>query len=153
MLRGMSTVNYYADDVTDAGKWYAELLGIEPYFRRVGPDGKVVYLEFRIGDYQHELGIIDRRYANQDTGPTGEIVYWCVDDLDLCRDRLLSLGAKLHEGITVRGDGLVTASVIDPFGNLLGIMLNSHYFAVLEAKRGYTAVEWPVLRHGVGANS
>lgn len=136
MLRGLSTVNYYADDVAEAGKGYAELLGVEPYFSGSGPDGKVAYLEFRIGDYQHELGIVDARYATQDTGAAGEIVYWCVDDLEAARDRLLSLGAELHDDITVRGEGFVTASFVDPFGNLLGVMLNSHYLAVLEATRG-----------------
>jgi len=37
------------------------VLGIEPYFTRPG------YAEFGIGDYQHELGIIDRRYAPPDS--------------------------------------------------------------------------------------
>jgi hypothetical protein len=35
---------------------------IEPYLER--PDVKhPAYIEFRIGDYQHELGIIDSKYA------------------------------------------------------------------------------------------
>jgi hypothetical protein len=36
---------------------------MEPYFERFGPDGSLGYMEFRVGDYQHELGVIDRRYA------------------------------------------------------------------------------------------
>lgn len=113
-MRGMSTVNYYADDVAKAAEWYAALLGAEPYFSRPGADGKLAYVEFRIGDYQHELGIVDARYASQPTGPSGGIVYWCVDDLEAARDQLLSLGARLNEDIIVRGEGFVTASVIDP---------------------------------------
>ncbi len=31
MLRGLTTVNFFADDVTAAQRWYTELLGIEPY--------------------------------------------------------------------------------------------------------------------------
>ena len=45
--------------------------------------------------------------------------------------RLLSLGAKEYEPITERGDGFVTASVVDPFGNILGVMYNAHYLEVL----------------------
>ena len=61
-LRGFSTINFWADDVQAAADWYAQFLGIEPYFTRSGPDGKLAYAEFRIGDYEHELGIIDSRY-------------------------------------------------------------------------------------------
>jgi predicted enzyme related to lactoylglutathione lyase len=122
----MATVSYYAADHEAAKAWYTEFLGVEPYFQRPG------YAEFRIGDYQHELGLIDREYApaTQD-GPGGEIVYWHVDDLEATVARLLELGAKEFEPITERGPGFVTASVADPFGNVLGVMTNVHYLAVL----------------------
>ena len=50
MLRGLATVNLYADDLAAARSWYTELLGAEPYFLRE-VDGKPAYIEFRIGDY------------------------------------------------------------------------------------------------------
>ena len=56
MLRGLTTDNFFADDLTAAQRWYTELLGIEPYFVRP-VEGAPAYVEFRIGDYQHELGI------------------------------------------------------------------------------------------------
>ena len=46
-------------------------------------------------------------------------------------ERLLSLGAKEYEPVTERGAGFVTASVVDPFGNMLGVMYNPHYLDVL----------------------
>jgi predicted enzyme related to lactoylglutathione lyase len=132
MLRGLTTVSYYADDLTAAKEWYAELLGIEPYFQRpeIGPPA---YVEFRIGDYQHELGLIDRRYAPTATATAaaGAVVFWHVDDVEAAFERLLAMGAKEHEAITVRGEGFVTASVVDPFGNVLGVMYNAHYLKVL----------------------
>ena len=101
MLRGLATVNVYAADHAAATRWYAELLGIEPYFQRPG------YNEFRIGDYEHELGIIDRRYApeGEPDVPGGAVVNWHVDDLPGAVDRLLGLGATLREPITERGRG------------------------------------------------
>ncbi|HEY8374150.1 MAG TPA: VOC family protein [Pseudonocardiaceae bacterium] len=133
MLRGLSTVTYWADDLEAAREWYTELLGAAPYFERTGPDGKPAYLEFRIGDYQHELGLVDRRYAPTGTSdqPGGHITYWHVDDLPAAYRRLLSLGASEHEPPTERGPGFVTASVVDPFGNILGVMHNQHYLDVL----------------------
>jgi predicted enzyme related to lactoylglutathione lyase len=137
MLRGLTTVNYLADDVAVAVDWYTELLGAEPYFSRP-VEGRLAYAEFRIGDYQHELGILDRRFAAPG-GPDkagGAIVYWHVDDVRATFGRLLALGATVHQEPVERGPGFVTASVIDPFGNLLGVMYNQHYVDVLAARPG-----------------
>ncbi len=128
MLRGLTTVSFWAADLAAAKKWYAELLGIDPYFERPG------YAEFRLGEYQHELGLIDSRYApdGSATGPAGAIVYWHVDDVAATLERLLSMGAREYEALTLRGDkGFITASVVDPFGNVLGVMYNPHYLEVL----------------------
>lgn len=130
-MRGLATVSFFADDVEAAGRWYAELLGTEPYFRRPA-DGPAAYLEFRVGDYRHELGIIDRRYAPGGAGgPGGAIVYWHVDDVAATFGKLLAAGATQYEPVTSRGPGFVTASVVDPFGNVLGVMENAHYLEVL----------------------
>jgi predicted enzyme related to lactoylglutathione lyase len=131
MFRGFATINYFADDMTAAQAWYTEVLGVPPYFRR-DVDGRPAYLEFRIGDYQAELGIIDSRFAPHDTtGPAGALMNWHVDDLEKTLARLIELGATQLQGITPRGEGFVTASVVDPFGNVIGIMTNPHYLAVL----------------------
>ncbi len=125
-LRGFTTISYWAADLEAAKRWYTDLLGIEPYFQRPG------YCEFRIGDYQHELGLIDSKYAPFDTqAPAGAIMYWHVNDVKATFDRLLSMGAKQLEAPRDRGAGFITASVVDPFGNILGIMYNPHYLQVL----------------------
>ena len=134
-LRGLATISFYATDHEAAKKWYTEFLGVEPYFNAPG------YAEFRIGDYEHEFGIIDRKYAPKGTGetPGGAIAYWHVDDLQATFDRLIALGAKEHEPVTDRSGGkgnFVTASVVDPFGNVLGIMTNKHYLEILQQKNG-----------------
>jgi predicted enzyme related to lactoylglutathione lyase len=136
-LRGFSTISFWADDVTAAAAWYTEFLGIEPYFQRPGPDGSLAYAEFRVGDYQNELGIIDRRYAPQAAAnePGGAVMYWHVDDLNATVERLLTLGATEYQPITPRGDtGFITASVVDPFGNVLGVMSNPHYLEILASR-------------------
>lgn len=132
MLRGLTTVTFTADDLSEARTWYSELLGIEPYFVRE-IDGMPAYIEFRIGDYQNELGFIDSRFA----GPEGSrpcsaaMTYWAVDDVNAAFDRLVSLGATEHQPPREQGPGFVTASVVDPFGNVLGVMYNQHYLDVL----------------------
>jgi predicted enzyme related to lactoylglutathione lyase len=137
MLRGLTTVSFYADDVMAARDWYAALLGIEPYFVRP-IEGTPAYAEFRIGDYQHELGIVDSRFAahGQPGKAAGAVIYWHVDDVRGAFDRLISMGATVHEEPVERGPGFITASVIDPFGNILGVMYNRHYLEVLGSRAG-----------------
>jgi predicted enzyme related to lactoylglutathione lyase len=127
MLRGFATISFWADDLEAAKKWYAELLGIEPYFERPG------YCEFRVGDHQDELGLIDSRYApggSADT-PAGAVMHWHVDDVRAALEKLLSMGAKEYQPYTERGMRFITASVVDPFGNILGVMYNPHYLEVM----------------------
>ncbi|WP_339703544.1 VOC family protein [uncultured Marixanthomonas sp.] len=133
-LRGLATISFYADNHEEAKKWYSEILGMEPYFNVPG------YSEFRLGDYQHELGIIDGKYAPKNSMKEvgGAIAYWHVDDLQGTLDLLISKEAKLYEPITDRSGGkiaFVTASVIDPFGNVLGIMTNNHYVETLKKRQ------------------
>lgn len=130
VLKGLATVSFYATSHEKAIKWYSELLGMEPYFNVPG------YSEFRIGDYEHELGIIDSKYAPKDysPNPSGAIIFWHVDDLQAALELLISMGAKEYEPVTDRTEGFVTASVVDPFGNILGIMRNPHYLDILKQK-------------------
>ncbi|MFF4771679.1 VOC family protein [Microtetraspora fusca] len=137
MLRGLTTISFYAHDVVAARDWYAEFLGVRAYFQRP-EQGDPAYVEFRVGDYQHELGIIDARFAPDgwSTEDGGAIVYWAVDDLEATWERLLEMGATPFEKPTGRGPGFVTASVRDPFGNILGVMVNHHYMDVLAGRKG-----------------
>ncbi|MCM4076079.1 VOC family protein [Paractinoplanes hotanensis] len=130
-LRGLTTVTLFADDLDAARAWYTEVFAVEPYFVREG-----AYLEWRIGDYQHEFGVLNSRFApHPATGaPAGVVVYWAVDDVGAAYQRLLSLGATQHDEPTERGPGYVTASVLDPFGNVLGVMRNQHYDDILAAR-------------------
>jgi predicted enzyme related to lactoylglutathione lyase len=139
MLRGLTTVAYLAADLDAAKNWYTEVLGTEPYFNRTE------YVEFRIGDYEHELGILDSKFLGDlggsggsgapPAGPGGAIVYWHVDDAQAAYDRLIELGAQPFQPPRDFGEGFIGASVIDPFGNVLGVMYNPHYLEVL-GRRG-----------------
>jgi predicted enzyme related to lactoylglutathione lyase len=125
-LRGLANISYWADDWAAAKNWYSDLVGSEPYFLRDG------YAEWRLGDDLDELGLIDNRYrpAGAAKGPGGVVTYWHVDDVHGMFERLLAMGATEHEKPADRGEGFVTATVVDPFGNLLGVMYNPHYVEV-----------------------
>ena len=135
ILRGVATISFWAADMAAAKKWYTQLLGLEPYFERPGLDGQLAYIEFRLGDYQHELGIISRNYTPKGTaaGPGGAVVYWHVDDIAVTLEKVTAMGATEYEPLTHRGEGFITASVVDPFGNILGLMHNPHYLDILNS--------------------
>jgi predicted enzyme related to lactoylglutathione lyase len=136
-LRGLAQINIGADDVAQVRDWYTKVFGIDAYFQQ--PDSeRPAYVEFRVGDdHAYEFGIIDRKFLPPTTpkGSGSTIVRWHVDDIGAAVERLKRLGAKDNEEITERGDGFVTASVVDPFGNVLGLIYSPYYREVLGAAR------------------
>ncbi|MFC7405904.1 VOC family protein [Georgenia alba] len=138
MLRGLTTHTCYVPDVPAAVAWYRELLGVEPYFIRPSPE-EPAYAEFRIGDHEDELGLIDTRYmppSRADRGVGRETTYWHVDDVAATRDRILELGGTEVEPLVEREAGFVTAVVADPFGNALGLMHSPHWLGQLDHEGG-----------------
>ncbi|ADB72946.1 VOC family protein [Geodermatophilus obscurus] len=121
-LRGFSAVIFLVDDVAAATAWYTEFLGHAPVFTRPGPGGRAIYAKFVIGDHQGELALADgsRAPVGRAAGPGGAIVHWRVDDVAGTLNRLLTMGAQEYTPITPHGP-FVTAVVVDPFGNLLGL--------------------------------
>lgn len=132
-LRGIATINIWADDVLKAKNWYSNLLDCEPYFERKGKDSKLAYVEFRVGDFETELGIMDKNFSPISNSKGGAIIYWHVDDLGTTMEKFVSENAKVIENPIDRGNGFITAILEDPFGNIIGIMNNPH-FAKLNKK-------------------
>jgi predicted enzyme related to lactoylglutathione lyase len=129
--RGMATANYWADDVAAARDWYAEVLGIAPYFAMPPDTDSPSYVEFRVGRDGDELGIVDRRFGAPAGAPGGVVLYWAVDDAAATHERLIALGATPFQPVTAQGDnGFITAAVLDPFGNVFGFMQNPHFAEV-----------------------
>lgn len=62
------------------------------------------------------------------------MLYWRVDDVHRIFERLLAMGPTEHEPPQDRGHGFVTATVVDRFDNLLGVMYNPHYVEILAAR-------------------
>lgn len=132
-LRGLAQVNLFAEDVAQARDWYSRVLGCEAYFQRP-EQGRPAYVEFRIGDMQAELGIVDHQYqpANTTSSVGGVVARWHVDDLRSIFDLLLAMGASEYEPVIERESQFFTASVIDPFGNILGLIQSPYYVQVID---------------------
>jgi catechol 2,3-dioxygenase-like lactoylglutathione lyase family enzyme len=134
-FRGIAQVNVWADDVARARDWYAAVFGVEPYFQRPDADAPL-YVEFRLGADEDEFGIVSTRFApgapvpaagSRAGGPRGVIARWHVDDLRSVVADLLERGAKEWEPVVEREADFITASVVDPFGNVLGLIQSPHF--------------------------
>jgi predicted enzyme related to lactoylglutathione lyase len=129
MLRGLTSFQLFVDDVAEAERWYSEMLGIEPYFRSEDHGLPAGHVGFRVGESQSELGLTDRKLApdGMGAGPGGTVTYWQVDDVAAAFDRLISSGAKPLQPPTELSRGFMMASVVDPFGNVVGLRFDPEF--------------------------
>lgn len=128
MFRGIANLNLVADDMTAAVEWYTRVFDSAPYFVR--PDqGPTQYAEWRFGDDDDEFALMDARFRPALPQPGGALVSMHVDDIQASFDRLIGLGAVPFDPVTQRGEGWYSASVSDPFGNLVGLIQSPHWAA------------------------
>ena len=123
MFQGLRTVIYHVEDLEKAKEWYSKALRIKPYF------DKPFYVGFNVGGY--ELGL-DPDMAGVKRGSAG-VAYWGVSDARAAFQKLLELGAESHSAVQDVGDEIRVATVVDPFGNVLGIIENPK-FAVKDGR-------------------
>ena len=111
---GLRTAIYPTDDLAASKAWYTDVLGFAPYF------DEPFYVGFNVGGY--ELGLLPR--GNPGDGPTA---YWGVPDAAAAFDDLVAAGAAPKDPVSDVGGGILTASVIEPGGGVLGIIENPHF--------------------------
>ncbi|MCJ7663833.1 MAG: SAM-dependent methyltransferase [Desulfobacterales bacterium] len=111
MFQGLRSIVYKVPDIEKAKNWYSKVFDTKPIL------DTSFAMFFSIGD--SSLGLIP------DTNTTiksddSVTAYWEVDDIDSEYTRLLKLGATPHTEISFVFN-IKRATVIDPFGNILGI--------------------------------
>ena len=117
MIKGLRTTIYKVPDLARAKAWYAQAFGVAPYF------DEPFYVGFNIGGF--ELGLDPDVPAPITAG--GVMTYWGTDEVGADFARLLALGATMHEAPKDVGGDIKVASVLDPFGNIVGLIQNPHF--------------------------
>ena len=125
MLLGLRTVIYKVSDLERAKAWYSATFDVAPYF------DEEFYVGFNIGGF--ELGL-DPSISKQGPGPGGELAYWGVKDLKATLANLTSNGVKTRGKLQDVGDGILVASIEDPFGNLIGLIENPRFTVAAESQ-------------------
>jgi predicted enzyme related to lactoylglutathione lyase len=119
MILGLRTfiVQVHPEQLVDAKAWYTRFAGVAPYF------DQPFYVGFNVGGF--ELGIVPEEESPQTPG--GTITYWGTPDLAKELDRVGALGATLVDPVQDVGDGILVATIVDPFGNHVGLIQNPHF--------------------------
>lgn len=117
MFQGLRTVIYAVDDLEKAKRWYSEALSQQPYF------SEPFYVGFNVGGF--ELGL-DPDTSGVERG-NNAVAYWGVSDADAAYERLLAQGARAGSPVRDVGEGIRVGTVLDPFGNVLGVIQNPHF--------------------------
>ncbi len=116
MIHGLRTVALPTGDKLDeAKKWYSAVFEKEPYF------DQPFYVGFEIGGF--ELGLMPEGVP----GTQGSLTYWGVDNIEAEVTRIVALGATIHSPVQDVGDGILVVDLLDPFGNVLGLIKNPHF--------------------------
>jgi len=117
-FQGLRTVVYHVTDVAKATQWYRGVLGIEPYF------DEPFYVGFNVGGFELGLHPAD---AVAPAPKISTVAYWGVERAATEWERLQKLGAEPVSEPADVGEGIVVATLRDPFGNLIGIIENPHF--------------------------
>ncbi|MNK00605.1 Glyoxalase-like domain protein [compost metagenome] len=117
-ILGLRTTIYKVADIDAAKEWYAKAFETQAYF------DEPFYVGFDIAGY--ELGL------QPEENPTTEkadsvITYWGANEVEVEFNRMIGLGAKVHEEPQEVGGGIIVASVKDPWGNVIGLIHNPHF--------------------------
>ena len=115
MFLGLRTAIYPVTNLSQARRWYEQVLGVKPYF------DQPFYVGFSVGGF--ELGLL----PDGSPGTAGPQPLWGVANADAELDRLLALGARELQAVTDVGQGIKVAAAQDPFGNRLGIIENPNF--------------------------
>jgi predicted enzyme related to lactoylglutathione lyase len=125
MFLGLRTVIYRVNDLEKAKAWYERASGVSPYFDHS------CYVGFNVGGY--ELGL-DPEVSSQPVASDNAVAYWGVENIQRALERLLELGATKQGDVQDVGEGILMATVRDPFGNVVGLIQNPHFS--LEGQKG-----------------
>ncbi len=113
-MLGLRTVIYPVSDLEQASQWYSAVFGVTPYF------SQPFYIGFEVAGF--ELGLV----PDGQPARGGALAYWGCEDIENEVERIRLLGGVVIEAPTDVGEGIIVATIGDPFGNCVGLIKNPH---------------------------
>jgi predicted enzyme related to lactoylglutathione lyase len=110
-VQGIKTVLHPVSDLEKSKAVYTALLGVAPQA------DSSYYVGFDVAG-QH-IGLLP---GGGPQGMTSPVAYWHVDDIEAKLADVTAAGATVKDPAKEVGGGRVVASVVDPDGNVLGLI-------------------------------
>lgn len=117
-ILGLRTTIYKVGNIENAKEWYASVFKTEPYF------DQPFYVGFNICGYELGLQPEDHPSTNK---IESVVTYWGVEDIESVYNNFIKSGAKENEKPYNVGGELMTATVKDPWGNVIGLIYNPEF--------------------------
>ena len=114
MILGLRTVVYPAPDLAKAKAWYGIVFQKEPYF------DQPFYVGYQVGGF--ELGLVPDGTPSEGGGKA----LWGVTDISAEVSRLAAAGIAATSIHDVGGE-IKVCDLLDPFGNVVGLIENPHF--------------------------
>lgn len=104
------------DDAAGTIAWYKKALGAEELGRSLGPDGKIMHAEIRIGNSRVMVNDVMMGKGPKALGGSPASLWLFVDDSDALFKRAVGAGAAVAMPIADQFWGDRAGAVIDPAG-------------------------------------
>ena len=124
------------DHAAEAIDWYKKALGAEEISRSVGPDGKIMHAEIRIGDSRIMLNdALMGAKGPAAYGGSPASLWLFVEDCDALFNRAVGAGAKVGMPIADQFWGDRMGNVADPYGYTWSIATRKEDLTLEEMNR------------------
>ena len=108
------------DNAAQSIDWYKKALGAEEISRALGPDGKVMHAELRVGDSRFMVNDVMMGKGPRAYGGSPASLWVYVEDCDALFNRAIAAGAKTQQGpmgqVADQFWGDRSGTLIDPEG-------------------------------------
>ncbi|VDG99744.1 Glyoxalase-like domain [Lysinibacillus sphaericus] len=112
-ILGVEEVLFFVPNVQEAKQWFIDLLGENPYFDNEN------YCAFYLANSTVGIHPSDDKVSS---GVAGQVTYWRVSDIKESIKHFKSHNCSLFRGPIFGVDKVWVCQLIDPFGNVWGLV-------------------------------
>ena len=104
------------DDAAQSIEWYKKAFGAQEISRSLGPDGKIMHAEIKIGDSRIMVGDVTMGKGPRGFGGSPASLWLFVDNSDALFDRAVKAGATVQMPLADQFWGDRGGAIADPAG-------------------------------------
>lgn len=117
-ILGLRTTIYKVGNIQAAREWYGKVFETQPYF------DEPYYVGFNIGGYELGLQPEDKPVTDK---VESVVTFWGVEDVNNAFEDFIASGATAYQKPQDVGEGIIVATLKDPWKNIIGLIYNPHF--------------------------